>query len=243
MRSKITLLLLPAVILCLSNCTFGVEKSDRKEASEATHSSVSVTFLDIEAGKAAIIDDSLDPYFDQLQPMEMSAKTGSAISGKTLEEQRQQCRRRFQAGVREFSDEEKKAITRCVKGLYPALGQQYPVFAKTPWSFLKVSDSIEGGLSHTRDKYIIFSERTCSRIARLYQTDPERAAMSFGRLLVHEQMHVFQRVNPGFFDSLYTDIWGFVKAKGIEERIRFISGRFWFLPKASTSNKWAEISA
>jgi len=216
MRLKITLLLLSAVILCLFNCTFGIEKPELKEASEATHSSVSVTFLDIEAGKAAIIDDSLDPYFDQLQPMEMSAKTGSEIGGKTLEAQRQQCRKRYQAGVREFTNEEKEAISRCVEGLYPALGQQYPVFAKTPWSFLKVSGNIEGGLSHTRDKHIVFSERTCSRIARLYQTDPERAALSFGRLLVHEQMHVFQRVNPVFFDSLYTDIWGFIKAKEIE---------------------------
>ena len=119
-------------------------------------------------------------------------------------------------GVREFSDEEKKAISRCVKVLYPVLGQQYPVFAKTPWSFLKVSDGIEGGLSHTRDRHIIFSERTCSRIVRLHQTNPEMAAMSFGRLLVHEQMHVFQRVNPGLFDALYTKIWGFVKAEEIE---------------------------
>ena len=216
MRLKITLLLLSAVILCLFNCTFGIEKPELKEASEATHSSVSVTFLDIEAGKAAIIDDSLDPYFDQLQPMEMSAKTGSEIGGKTLEAQRQQCRKRYQAGVREFTNEEKEAIRRCVEKLYPALKDRYPLFAETPWSFLKVSGNIEGGLSHTRDKHIVFSERTCSRIARLYQTDPERAALSFGRLLVHEQMHVFQRVNPVFFDSLYTDIWGFIKAKEIE---------------------------
>jgi len=216
MRLKITLLLLPAVLLCLSNCTFGVEKPDRKETSETTHSSVSVTFLDIEAGKAAIIDDSLDPYFDQLQEMEMSAKTGSAISGQTLEEQRRQCRRRYQAGVREFTEEEKEAIRRCVEKLYPALKEQYPLFAETPWSFLKVSGNIEGGLSHTRDKHIVFSERTCKRFATLHQSAPERTALSFGSLLVHEQMHVFQRVNPGFFDSLYTDIWGFIKAKEIE---------------------------
>jgi len=177
---------------------------------------VSVTFLDIEAGKAAIIDDSLDPYFDQLQPMEMSAKTGSAISGKTLEEQRQQCRRRYQAGVREFSNEEKEAIRLCVEKLYPALKEQYPLFAEMPWSFLKVSGNIEGGLSHTRDKHIVFSERTCKRFATLHQSAPERTSLSFGSLLVHEQMHVFQRTHPGLFDALYTKVWGFIKAKEIE---------------------------
>lgn len=216
MKFKITLLWLSAVLLCLSNCTFGSEKPAPKGAPETPSSSVSITFLDIKAGKAAIVDDSLDPYFDQLQSMEMSAKTGSSISGQTLEEQRQQCRRRYQAGVREFSVEEKEALRWCVKKLYPALKQQYPLFAETPWSFLKVSGTIEGGLSHTRDKHIVFSERTCKRFAMLHQSAPERAALSFGSLLVHEQMHVFQRVNPGFFDSLYTDIWGFIKAKEIE---------------------------
>ncbi len=216
MKFKITLLWLPALLLCLSNCTFGSEKPAPKGASETPSSSVSITFLDIKAGKAAIVDDSLDPYFCQLQPMEMSAKTGSAISGQTLDEQRQQCRRRYQAGVREFSDEEKEALRWCVKKLYPALKQQYPLFAEMPWSFLKVSGNIEGGLPHTRDKHIVFSERTCQRFATLHQSAPERAALSFGSLLVHEQMHVFQRIHPGLFAPLYTDIWGFVKAKGIE---------------------------
>ena len=216
MKFKITLLWLPAVLLCLSNCTFGVEKPASKGASETSTSSMSIAFLDAEAGKAAIIDNSLEPYFEILQEMEMSAKTGSAISGQTLEEQRQQCRRRYQAGVREFTEEEKEAILRCVEKLYPALKERYPLFSETPWSFLKVSDKIEGGLSHTRDKHIVFSERTCKRLAMLHQSAPERLALSFGSLLVHEQMHVFQRVNPGFFDSLYTDIWGFIKAKEIE---------------------------
>lgn len=216
MKLKVISLWLLTVLLLLSNGGFGGEKLTPKGTPEPSALSVSIKFLDIKAGKAAIIDDSLDSYFSQLQAMEMSAKTGSEISGRTLEEQREQCRKRFQMGVREFSDEEKKAISWCVKGLYPALEQQYPVFAETPWSFLKLSDKIEGGLSHTRDRHIIFSERTCRRMVKLNQTDPERAALSFGILLVHEQMHVFQRLHPGLFDSLYTKVWGFVKAKQIK---------------------------
>ncbi len=216
MKLKVISLWLLVGLLFTSNCTFGGEKLTPEEISGPSSESVSIKFLDIKAGKAAIIDDSLDPYFNKLQAMEMSAKTGSEIAGKTLEEQRQQCRKRYQAGVRGFSEEEREAISRCVKGLYPALEKRYPVFANMPWSFLKVSDSVEGGLSHTRGGHIVFSERTCRRITGRYRTNPERAAMSFGRLLVHEQMHVFQRVNPGFFDSLYTGIWGFIRAKEIE---------------------------
>ena len=215
-NSKTILLWLLAVVLCISNGAFGDEKVAPKGTSEASAPAVSITFLDVEAAKAAIIDDSLDPYFDQLQAMEMSAKTGSAISGQTLEEQREQCRRRYQAGVRGFSHEEKEVIRRCVKGLLSALKQEYPLFAEMPWSFLKLSDNIEGGLSYTRDKHIILSEETCKRLTILHQSAPERAALSVGGMLVHEQMHVFQRTHPGLFDPLYTEIWGFVKAKEIE---------------------------
>jgi hypothetical protein len=200
-----------AVILFLSNCAFSIEKP----TSETSSSEVSIKFLNIEEAKAEIINDSIDPYFSRLQPMEMSAKTGSPIEGRTIEEQRQQCRERYQAGVRQFSDEEKEIIRRCVNRVYSVLEKKYPLFAKTPWSFLKVSDEIEGGLPHTRDKYIVLSESTCNRIAAFSRTDPERV-FQYSGLLVHEQMHVFQRVNPDFFDSLYTDMWGFIKAGEID---------------------------
>ena len=215
-KSKTVLQLLLTILLFLSSRGFGGERVAPKGASEDSSSSVSITFLDVEAGKAAIIDDSLDPYFDQLQEMEISAKTGSAISGETLKEQRAQCRKRYQAGVREFSDEEKETLRQCVKELYPALKRQYPLFAEMPWSFLKLSDKIEGGLPHTRDKHIVLSEGMSKRLTVLRQSAPEQAVMSFGSLLVHEQMHVFQRLHPGLFDSLYTEVWGFVKAKQIK---------------------------
>jgi hypothetical protein len=35
-------------------------------------------------------------------------------------------------------------------------------------------------------------------------------------LLLHEQMHVVQRANPELFDSLYTNQWGFIRAKSIK---------------------------
>lgn len=199
-------------LLCLCNCVFSAENVVSNESTPA----ISITFLDIEAGKAAIIDDSIDPYFDQMQEMEMSAKTGSPIDGRILDEQRQRCRERYQAGVREFTDAEKEPIRRCAQKLYAALKQQYPLFAEMPWSFLKVSGKIEGGLSHTRDKHIVVSEGTCRGFAILSQSAPEQAAMSIAGLLLHEQMHVFQRTHPGLFDSLYTEIWGFIKAKEIQ---------------------------
>ncbi|UCH69813.1 MAG: hypothetical protein JSV29_06105, partial [Candidatus Bathyarchaeota archaeon] len=153
-RAERTLLIILVVCLSLVSLVFGAESVDSNEVT----ASVSITFLDIDAGKAAIMDRSLDSYFGQLQPMEMSAKTGSAITGQTLDQQRKQCRQRYVSAVRQFSDDEKEAIRDCVEKLVPVLGEQYPRFAKLPWSFLKVSGKIESGLTHTHDRHIILSE-------------------------------------------------------------------------------------
>jgi hypothetical protein len=103
--------------------------------------------------------------------------------------------------------------------LYPVLRDNYPLFAKLPWKFLKVSDQIEGGLPHTRGKYIVLPESACRGIAATESQQDQLGAME---LLLHEQMHVFQRANPDLFDSLYTKQWGFEKAP-------FITGSTWLV--------------
>ena len=206
-----TLLAVLLALLCLCDCVFSAQDIVSKESAPA----ISITFLDIEAGKAAIADDSLDSYFGQLQPMEMSAKTGSPMTGQTLEEQRAQCRIRYQAQVRQFTEDEKDVFRGCIERLHPVLREKFPRFAETPWSFLKVSNKIEGGLAHTQSGHIILSEGVCRRFASRYKTAPERAVMSPAALLIHEQMHVFQRANPEMFDTLYTETWGFIKAEEI----------------------------
>ena len=69
-----------------------------------------VTFLGAEEARAAIVDDSMEPYFDKLQVAEMAAKTGSPVPGGSLDEKRAECRRCYQAAALEFSAQEKEAL-------------------------------------------------------------------------------------------------------------------------------------
>jgi|LQYC01.1.fsa_nt_gi hypothetical protein len=75
-------------------------------ATETKSPQYTVTFLDKEKGKIAIVDDSLEPYFEQLQPMEMESKSGSPVDGATIEEKHLQCRKRYQAAVLDFAEDE-----------------------------------------------------------------------------------------------------------------------------------------
>ncbi len=174
-----------------------------------------VVFLDRAAAARAIVDDHAQPYFHTLQPMEMAAKTGRPLTARTLAAQRRETGQRYRAGVREFSEQERTVITRMVRGIDAAL-KHYPRLARVPWRFLKVADSIEGGLPHTRGPYIVLSQSVCEQLLGMDAALPKREAIAAAAtILLHERIHVLQRSAPGLFDSLYRDVWGFVRVKSI----------------------------
>ncbi len=173
-----------------------------------------VSFAGLAAGRAAIVDDPA--YFDHLQPMEMQAKTGQPLPAAKLADQRAECRRRYQAAVREFTGDEKAAVRSVVAIIDTAVRKNYPQFADTPWNFLKVSSNIEAGFPHTRGKHIVLAESVCRwMLGDRARGSGRRVPLDKMELLLHEQMHVFQRAHPELFDSLYIGQWGFVRAKSI----------------------------
>lgn len=168
-----------------------------------------VTFLSGDAARAAIVDDAREPYFARLQSLEIAAKTGSEIHGP-LAVQRSEARKRYQAAVRNFTDAEQQALRVYVQAVQPML-VHYPRFARQPWRFVKVADSIEGGLPYTRADAIIFSESVSASIAEMHRQSTAAALRCVGPLLLHEQMHVLQRLEPARFESLYVNVFGFAR--------------------------------
>ena len=170
-----------------------------------------VEFLDGNAARVVIVNDARDPYFGKLYPLDMAAKTGAPLTG-TIEEQRAETRRRYQQAVRPFRREEQEAIRAYIDALQPLL-RGYPRFARQPWRFVKVADHIEGGLPHTRDDVIVLSEGVGKGLFDMRQRlEPETALLRAGMLLVHEQLHVLQRLEPRRFERLHTETFGFRRA-------------------------------
>lgn len=167
-----------------------------------------VAFLTAEQGRAAIVDEGVEPYFSLLQAREMAAKTGAVIDGETLDAQRDACRKRYQAAVRDFSDAEQAAVRRIIAGVHPYLQEHYPVFAAEPWRLLKVARAIEGGMPHTRGHCVVLSDDVLPGFAggEGGKVDPQATV-----ILVHEQTHVLQRLHPQLFVPLFTESWGMVR--------------------------------
>jgi len=175
----------------------------------------SVAFLEGDAGRAAIVDESIEPYFSLLRSMEMATKTGKVLEAKDLPGQRDECRQRYRDAVRDFTAEEEETLITFARKIHSAWADKYPLFANTPWSFVSVASTMEGGMPHTRGRSIVMPEKANRSLAQLARANPRLAEAIIVELLVHEQAHVVQRLHPAVFEALYTVDWGFVRARGL----------------------------
>jgi len=101
--------------------------------------------------------------------------------------------------VLEFTSIEKKTLSRVIGTMDTSA---FP-FLKGPWKFCKLSDSLEYGFPHTHKDIIFISQTTMNNM--------DSSDNNIG-MLVHEQVHLWQRRDRALFDSLYR-AWGFVKVK------------------------------
>jgi hypothetical protein len=168
-----------------------------------------VYFLSKAEARSALTTGAERGYYARLQLAEMRAKTGLPLQNVALDAAREQVREAYGARVEEFTVDEQMALREAVTGLQVALRTRAPLYARTPWSFIKVSPTIEGGLPHTRGDHIVLSDAILARIVELRAKGPLTAPLRLWNLLVHEQTHVLQRGHPELFAPLYTQSFGF----------------------------------
>ena len=74
-------------------------------------------------------------------------------------------------------------------GTHGSESVDYPAFAATPWSFIKVADNIEGGLPHTRDDFIVLSEDVSKGLFDMRARQTPETALLRGGMLLSYGMH------------------------------------------------------
>jgi hypothetical protein len=168
-----------------------------------------IRFLSQAEARAALTTGPERAYYARLQLPEMRAKTGLALQNLTLEAARDEVRETYGARAEEFSAEEQSALREVVAGLQTLLRTRAPLYARTPWVFIKVDSTIEGGLPHTRGDNIVLSDAILARIVQMRAKGAPKPPPSLWNLLVHEQTHVLQRRHPELFAALYTQGMGF----------------------------------
>lgn len=72
------------------------------------------------------------------------------------------------------------------------------LFIGLPWNLCKVDVDVEQGMPHTHGKNIYYSDL-------LFQSSIEEIA----EILIHERIHVLQRILPGVFHDMYIHLLGY----------------------------------
>jgi len=179
-----------------------------------------ITFLAGDAARAAIVDESVEPYISLLCAHEMQVKAGVELEGDTLDAQRDFVKQHYADNTRDFTDAEQAVITAIIAKIQPLFERHYPRLAGYGWSFIKVTQAVEQGLPHTHGASIILPESFLRQVVPVYRQMPEAVVPSLVNLLIHEQMHVVQRFEPDTFAPFYTEQWGL-------EHVESIAGHDW----------------
>jgi hypothetical protein len=183
-----------------------------------------IEFLSGDKAAKAILDESYEPYFSQLQKREISAFVQEELPTEDLIQAREFAREKFSSAVTPFTENEKKCISFVVKKVNTLLQKnKVSLMSNHPWRFLKIEDWLCGGFAHTRGTYIILSQRHIDHLSTGWSdqmTDEEEQTLikRFGGLLVHEQMHSLQRTYKSKFMALFTDHWNFKHAEVTPEK-------------------------
>lgn len=185
-----------------------------------------IDFLEKEQGKIAILDETFEPYFSQLQIREISAFVSEQPPTMEIDSAREFARKKFASAVADFTPKEKKCISYVTEKVIDILHKNnISLMADQPWRFIKIEDWLCGGFAHTRGTYIILSQRHIDHLSKewsdqMTKEDEQVLVAKLGGLLVHEQMHSLQRTFKSRFTELYTKHWNFKHASVVaDERV------------------------
>ncbi|MCK5345414.1 MAG: hypothetical protein KAR20_18520, partial [Candidatus Heimdallarchaeota archaeon] len=176
-----------------------------------------IDLLNEELGREAIIDETFEAYFSNLQKVETAAFTAQEVLFDELPDIREFARKQFAEAVSSFSEDEQEAMEWIINEVnHTLIKNGFYRFAAHPWRIIKTENWLCGGFAYTRGNFIILSQRHVERVAKTFNSEISIVEKNIFKarmasLLVHEQMHCLQRTFPSMFEELYSE-WGLVKA-------------------------------
>lgn len=206
------------------------------QASTATP--LTIRFPTVAQGQAALTQGAEAGYFDTLQLADLRAKTGLLLAGATLTEARVKARAKFAEEVVAFTPTEQAMLRAVLARLAPKLEADFPLMARTPFSFIKAGTGVEAGIPHTRGVHIVLSPLELDSMVWVYRLGWDTILdQMLAPLLVHEQTHVLQRAHPERFAPFYSDVLGFKRLNSVPDHPWLIERRV--VNPDATDLRWA----
>lgn len=151
-----------------------------------------ILFCSQQQGYQLMSSQALHDLVSKYKFNECKARSGGRVANSvTYKSDMQRC---YQKAVLDFTLEERKAVTKIIK--------KHPRLAKRSWKFLKLADHMDWGYPFTLTDTIILPSKQIRHMT--------------AETLMHEAIHIEQRMNPTLFDNLYEQEWGYRRAKHLK---------------------------
>lgn len=135
-----------------------------------------------------VIDNSY--YFERMNILDLKARNADS---------KQDYIEKYKSAIVAFSNEEKQKLRNLTNEADKVL-EDFRVIYSIPWVFVKLNGSVENGYPHTLGDIIFLSDIPSVEV------------------LIHEKIHVYQRMYPIETSKLIHDVWGF-DIKDKQERL------------------------
>lgn len=172
-----------------------------------------IDFISTEEARRVMLDEAVSPFVSLMETHEM-ALFGAPASDDPIEQQRAAFAQQLAGGIEPFTDAEQQLVTRCAGKVAGWIGKKYPRLRDQPWKICKTTMRIP---AHTRADCIVLPDGMVGRVLEAADT-PDRfaAELHLARFLLHEQVHVVQRMvlNEKNWVGLYRK-WGFEPVKSV----------------------------
>lgn len=117
------------------------------------------------------------------------------------------CKKIYLENLTDFTEEEKEKLTNLIEHAND-ITEKFNRFHSVPWRLAKTSSKIENGFPHTIGRIIYISDEFLNK-SRKYKL----------QTIIHEKLHLFQRIYPQETQRLYEDL-EFIKIKKINDPLR-----------------------
>jgi len=113
-----------------------------------------------------------------------------------------------------FTDTEKENITQLIESMIKLLEGKNAkgIYLLKTWKFAKYKDIIENGYPHTHGDILFLPQWYVNGINSKSNLNKN---MNIIKILIHEKIHILQRLNKVDFNTLYTKYWNFTKVDSI----------------------------
>lgn len=147
-----------------------------------------------------LIDETWEPYLSGATADMLRFSLGLAANDpipESPEHKTQYARQRFVEFAADFTKAESEMLTNHIKKLEKLAGEDWPLVSRFPWNFVKVEPGFCSDFPHTRGLSIVLSSKILERMK-----NDAAFAMT---ILLHEKIHVLQRVSSQSFEPLYAE--------------------------------------